>query len=113
MTTTKLPPITESGFMEQITDLATLLGWEWCHWRAARTMRGWTTATSGPLGKGLPDLFLCRVRDQRAMWIEVKRQGGRLSGDQQRVIDALRDAGQTALVWQPSDWDTILEVLKP
>lgn len=112
VSTTKLPPISEVDFMTQVTDLAEILGWTWVHWRPARTVHGWRTPVSGPLGKGWPDLFLARVRDQRVLLVECKRDGGRLTADQQIVEDLLRDCGLTVCVWMPRDWDTIVEVLR-
>jgi hypothetical protein len=43
---------------------------------------------------GLPDVMV--LRDGRLYCLELKREGGRLSKDQERVLAALRDAGASA-----------------
>ena len=110
--------MSERDFQQQITDLATVLGWLWCHFRPAQTSKGWRTPVSGPLGKGFPDLMMLRERDRRLIFAELKRDGAKTTPDQDFV---LRELGWLAsgdgrrvetYVWRPSDFDTIAEVLR-
>ena len=59
-----------------VTELATIYGWRWAHFRVARTKYGWRTAVSGPLGAGFPDLVLTRERDGRMLMVELKTDTG-------------------------------------
>jgi hypothetical protein len=107
-----LLPVREREFQSQVTQLAELLGYRWCHWRPAMTQHGWRTPVSGPLGKGFPDLFLLRERDRRAMWVELKSEHGRLTPYQTAVHAAMRAAGLEVRVWRPSQIEEIAEVLR-
>lgn len=104
--------ITEAEFMDQVTQLAELRGWLWAHFRPAQTSKGWRTPVSGPLGKGWPDLVLVREKDERVMFVELKRAGGRLKLDQDLVLTSLQEAGQDARWWTPGDWDAIEAALR-
>lgn len=132
----ELPPLSEKDFMRQITDLADIRGWSWLHIRPGMTRDSWRTPVSGPLGKGWPDLFLCRPDRNQIIFAEVKREGGSLTSDQERVLGILRQMVTAAwvqdrydpkkwryvvadtsgmvevYVWQPSDWEEIERVLR-
>jgi hypothetical protein len=82
---------TEAELMVLVTELATIYGWKWAHFRVARTKYGWATAVSGPLGKGFPDLVL--TRDGRSCRRTVRR---RLEEDQSIVLGYLGVALSTA-----------------
>ena len=113
--------MTEAEFLAQIVELATYLGWTWKHDRPARTAHGWRTPTSGPLGKGWPDLTLVRARDGRMVLAELKRDDAPdPAGDQAVVLAYLREAATavarwhgwlTVAVWRPRDFDVIVEIL--
>ncbi|MEW6223236.1 MAG: hypothetical protein AB1627_01265 [Chloroflexota bacterium] len=111
--------LSEADFQRQVTDLAEVLGWTWCHWRALRNSRGiWQVPVEGPLGKGWPDLTLIRVRDRRLVFAELKREAQDPGPDQVAVLEVL-GALDVALgrtprpfelpprvevhVWRPSD----------
>jgi hypothetical protein len=49
--------VTERDWQRQVTDAAELYGWQWAHFRPARTERGWRTPVSGPLGAGFPQVL--------------------------------------------------------
>lgn len=106
--------LTETEFMRQVTDLATILGWEWAHFRPAQTAKGWRTPVSGPLGKGFPDLVMVREKGARLIFAELKREGGKLSADQERVTFVLNQsaAGAEVYVWRPADLPAIAEILR-
>jgi len=99
-----LPPLTEAAFMRQVTELAELFGWEWFHVRAGRTLDSWRTPGSGTMAKGWPDLVL--VRGSRIIFAELKRDGGKVTPDQNRILDVLGKAAE-AYTWMPKDWDFI------
>ena len=102
---TTLVRMTEAELMHAVTDLATLLGWSWVHFRPAMTQHGYRTPVSGPLGKGWPDLVLVRTRDRRCLFLELKADGGKLTPDQKAVLDTLADAGREVAVLKPVDLD--------
>lgn len=105
-------PISEGEFLRQVTDLAELLGYEWVHFRPAQTSKGWRTPVSGTLGKGFPDLILVHRTKNRLLFRELKRDEGRLTPDQERVIATLTEAGCDVAVWMPRDFDAIAEELR-
>lgn len=80
--------VSEESFLGQVTTLAELLGWQWVHFRPAKTAHGWRTPVSGPLGKGWPDLVLTRPR--RLVFAELKSATGQTDTAQAYVLEALR-----------------------
>jgi len=122
---TSAPPITEVQFQQQVTELAEMRGWEWFHPRPGRTLNGWRTPGSGTMAKGWPDLVLVRAGDRRLIFAELKRDAGRTTDDQERVMELL-DRLDTAHgwislpgvprvethVWRPRDWDEIEAALR-
>ena len=107
------PPITEKQFQRQVTELAEMLGWDWCHFRTAINARGmYQTPVSGTVGKGWPDLFLMRARDGRRLALELKAEAGRPTPEQLHVIALLNVCMIDAYWFRPRDWDRIQEVLR-
>jgi hypothetical protein len=101
----------ERDLQAQIIELAEeWLGWEVVHFRQARTVKGWRTPVTGKLGKGWPDLIL--VRGPRIIAAELKSSKGKVTDEQSHVLAVLGLAGVETYVWRPSDWDTIVEVLR-
>lgn len=92
--------MTEADLQRAVIECARFFSWRSCHFRPARTERGWATPVAGD-GRGFPDTVL--VRD-RVLWRELKVSGGRLRPDQVQWLDALCDAGQDAAVWTDEDW---------
>jgi hypothetical protein len=124
-TLTAARPLTEAQFMEQVTELAELFGWEWIHIRHARTKESWRTPISGPLGKGWPDLVMIRQRDHRLLFVELKSDNAYATHEQDRVLGNLmttehyREAcgckhGPDVRVelWRPEDWELIERTLR-
>ena len=96
--------LSERDFQRQVTDLATALGWTWCHWRPLRNGRGfWQVPVEGPLGEGWPDLTMVRERDQRFLVAELKRELEHPSAAQVAVLRSLERVGIRTNVWRPSD----------
>lgn len=96
--------LSEADFQRQVTDLATALGWTWCHWRPLRNGRGiWQVPVEGPLGRGWPDLTLVRVRDRRLVFAELKREDQDPEPHQVAVLELLDALGPDDAEW-PRDW---------
>lgn len=112
MSTLKAPPLTEAQWMQQVTDLASKLGWSWLHLRPGMTRDSWRTPISGPLGKGFPDLLLARPRDMRLLAVELKRDGAKASDEQLLVLEILSQSGMETAVWTPSQFEEALAVLR-
>lgn len=105
-------PITETEFMQQVTSLAELRGWQWMHIRPALNQRGdWRTPIAGPLGRGWPDLVLVQRSTGRLIFAELKAPRGQLSDEQQQVLELLALSWCETYVWRPDDWEQITEVL--
>jgi hypothetical protein len=83
-----------------IIDTARRLGWRVAHTPPVLTKHGWRTAVAAD-GKGFPDLLLVR---ERAMVIEVKGDGDKLTKEQQVWLTAFRLAGIEAHVGTPQLW---------
>jgi hypothetical protein len=109
---TRIAPLQEADFQEQVTDLAEQLGYGWVHFRAAETRHGWRTPVQGPLGKGWPDLVLIHDRRKRVVFAELKREGQEAEPEQLVVLELLRRAGAEAYLWWPHDLEQIAEVLR-
>lgn len=97
--------VTGAELQHMITDLATILGYSWCHWRALQNKRGfWQVPVEGPLGTGWPDLFLGHPIKRLILGIEVKRElGDPVTPDQAAIHDFLRRCGMEVYVFRPSD----------
>ncbi len=109
---TAVLPMTEAELQRLVTDAATALGWSWMFVRPARTLTGWVTPTTGPLGAGWPDLTLIRAKDQRTLLLELKSAKGVVSAVQATTHETLRAAGLDVRVVRPRDIDALLELLR-
>ena len=76
---------------------------------AARGWRVFATWSSRHSPAGEPDLRLVR---ERVVWAELKTATGRVSGLQQRAIEALKAAGAEVYVWRPGDIKEIVRLLR-
>ena len=95
----------ETQFLQRVVDTATLYGWLVCHFRPARTERGWRTAIQGD--SGFVDLVL--ARGGKVIHAELKAGRGKPSPDQISWGVAI---GETYRLWYPDDWDEILAELR-
>ena len=76
-----------------------------------RANGSWATVTQGD--SGFPDLVLVHVgSNPQIIYAELKTQRGKLTTAQQQWLDALQAAGQTAVVWRPSDLQDIFTKLR-
>lgn len=98
------PALSEKELQRCVIDTAHVFGWRVAHFRSVPVKRGprviWETPVQAD-GAGFPDLVL--VRDE-VLWIELKVGGNTLSATQADWLEALRAAGQEALVWTDADW---------
>lgn len=99
----KLPKITEGEFATQVIELAQAYGWQVCHFRPARTARGWRTAIQGHAG--MPDIIA--ARNGRVVGAELKVGTNKPTEDQ---LLWLHHWGKEAYLWYPSDWAQIEDV---
>jgi hypothetical protein len=93
-----LDQMTEAQYMRRITDYCDLLGLLWHHETDSRKSRA-----------GWPDLAICGPSG--LVLIEVKREDGRVSLDQKRWLNALRNAGASAVVARPHHWPDVKNLL--
>ena len=89
--------VTEKQWQSQVVDLARLTGWRVYH-----------TFDSRRSQPGYPDLTL--VKD-RAVFLELKTEEGKLSAAQKDWLAALLDAGTETYVARPEDFDDLAKVL--
>lgn len=63
--------------------------------------------------RGYPDLTMWRSNDKRLIFAELKAEKGRLRPDQEIVLADLRELEFVEVyLWRPSDWDSIVKILK-
>src|SRR3990167_5240904 len=95
-------------FQRQVIELAKLMGWMVHHDRTVMERSGkWATPIQGD--PGFPDLVL--ARNGRVLFVELKRERGKLTAEQQNWRWALGRVGRNAHIWYPSMWDSIVELL--
>lgn len=91
--------ISERQHQQALLELAMLRGWEWYH-----------NPDSRRCTPGHPDLLL--LRPPRLVFAELKTEKGRLTKEQKRWLEMLRECDTVeAYLWRPSDWSEIEEVL--
>ena len=110
--------ISEEAFQRQVVQLAHLYGWRVHATRPAWTKKGWKTPIQGD--KGFPDLVL--VKGGRLILAELKKEDGHLTQSQGEWLVALKGVSLPGdpdgprsfryFVWWPSDWETIVAVLR-
>lgn len=95
-----LVDVLEKDWQKQVRQLATLLGYK----------RAYHTHDSRKSDTGFPDLVL--VRD-RIIYLELKREKGRLTDTQREWVTALHQAGGEVYVVRPHNFDALAAVLGP
>ena len=98
-----LPRLTESQFTSQVIRLAMVYGWQVCHFRPAKTTKGWRTAIQGHAGS--PDIIAARLG--RVIGAELKVGSNKPTKEQ---LLWLNHWGTDAYLWYPSDWKQIEDV---
>ena len=52
----------------------------------------------------LLDLYMTHPIQKRAVWAELKREGGKPTAKQREFMEQLTRAGVEVCCWQPSNW---------
>ena len=92
--------MTEKQFMQNVIDLAKILGFAVYHTHDSRRSQG-----------GWPDLVL--LKDGRMIAAELKSERGRVTQEQEAWLDGLGEvAGIESYLWRPGDWDAITTTLQ-
>ena len=97
----------EADVCRTVEAALTAFGYRWTHFRPAKTDKGWRTPLTGD--RGFVD-YVC-VRGNRLIFIETKRELGKLEPEQEAWRDALMPVAEWHLV-KPSTLSAFLEVLK-
>lgn len=100
-----LRSVTEKQFQRQVQGFLSVYGWRWFHAPDNRPVNGRVQAVKA----GFPDLVA--VRNGRLLFIELKRETGKTTADQDDWLGDLAATGTECLVWRPRDLDTIREIL--
>lgn len=89
--------MTEDALLAAVRKLAKYRGW-------------WTYHTHYSRGSeaGWPDLVLLDPRGHRCLFVELKREDGKVTPPQQAWLDALTACGYETGVWRPSDLPTTI-----
>ena len=97
--------MTEAQFTDRVIQTAKLFGWLVCHFRPARTERGWRTAIQGD--SGFVDLVL--ARNGVVLHVELKIGTKKPRPDQVSWGVAIGDSYR---LWYPDMWDEIVAELR-
>jgi hypothetical protein len=90
--------ISEREWQKQVVHLASLAGWKVHHnWTEIHSPKGW------------PDLTFCKP--PRLVFAELKSEKGKTTPEQDEWLNQLRECGQEAYVWRPSDLQTVGNIL--
>lgn len=99
-----LKPISEAQWQEQVILMARTFGWKAAHFRPALNKRGkWQTAVAAD-GAGFPDLVLVHRFTSDVIFVELKRDDGKTSPEQDAWLTWL---GSRGVVWRPRDFDAV------
>lgn len=102
----------EAEFTRQVIAKAHEHHWKVHHCRPARTSRGWRTPIEGD--RGFLDIVL--ARQGYLIFTELKSETGELTVDEELWMETLLNVALfchrvSVVVWRPSDWDQIVDVL--
>lgn len=101
--------------MAAFVDAAQLLGWRTMHVADSRRMvnHGGRMELVGDSGcKGWPDLFLAHPATGRLMAVEVKKELGKVTAEQDDWLGVLAACGVDVVVLRPSGWDEAIARLR-
>jgi hypothetical protein len=105
--------MSEADFQKTVIDLAKMNGWLVHHQLVPfRLRRGRPTAiVEEGVDPGFPDLVLVHPVRKMTLFVELKREKGKVSEDQKIWGSALREMCDYRL-WYPHDWEEIERTLK-
>ena len=93
--------ISEKQFQKQIIGAFKEAGWNVYHnYDSRRSTGGW------------PDLQMLDIKTGRLIFVEVKRESGKVRKAQRDVIEALQRGGAEVYIWRPSDKEAIYQLLQ-
>jgi hypothetical protein len=93
------PECDEKNFMADVIKEAKRQGWKVFHvYNSSKSEPGW------------PDLYM--LRGPRCIVRELKVPPNKTTPEQDEWLAALREAGHDAEVWNPKDWQEIIQTLK-
>lgn len=103
--------VSEAEFQRAVLEYAEWNGWRAVHFRPARIKNGeWRTPIQGKHAKGFFDTVL--VRPPRVVFLELKREDGKMSPEQVEWLAALRQCGGVEVaVVRPSGWGVVEKML--
>lgn len=105
--------LSEDELRAQADEVAAILGYEHMFVKPLRAAGGiWKTPTYGSLGKGWPDTTYIHHRTGRTIYVEFKRELGKLTPDQERVRRILLNAGLEVYIVRPSAFEALIEILR-
>lgn len=91
--------LSEAQFQGRITDLCDWTGLKWHHETDSRKSK-----------KGWPDLVIAGPK--QVIFVELKKENGKVTKEQQEWLDALEKAGARVFVWRPSDFNEARRILR-
>lgn len=97
--------VTEKQFQRQVQGFLNAYGWRWFHAPDNRPVNGRVQAVKA----GFPDLVA--VRGGRLLFVELKRETGKTTQDQDDWLGDLATTGAECYVWRPRDLDEIRTTL--
>jgi hypothetical protein len=93
--------LSEKQWSQQFKGLFTVLGWVGYHpYLSIHSERGW------------PDWSLVHLTTKRLIFVELKKESGKLSDSQIRWRDLLEATGQEWYCLKPSQFDEAAEILR-
>lgn len=98
--------LSEKQYQSQITSLASNYGWRWAHFSDSRKQVRPGVFVGDKDAAGFPDLVL--VRPPEVVVIEVKKELGKTTDEQEEWLAAFEACGIDAFVARPSNFDLIV-----
>jgi hypothetical protein len=106
-----LRDLTEKDFQKQLLEMARMFGWRVAHFHDSRRQVKPGVFVGDKDAAGFPDLVLVRPPD--ILVLELKRELGKTTDAQDEWLAALLGCGIEARVVRPSDWNYLVDRLKP
>ena len=91
--------ISEKVWQAEVMDMAIRHGWVCYHTFDSRRSQA-----------GFPDIVMAHPA-HGTLFVELKRNSGKLTEDQEFWLNCLRAAGSRTQVWRPSNIDSVVEIL--
>jgi hypothetical protein len=104
----QLRAVTEAQWQKTVETMLRLNGWHYYH---APDNRPGKNGAVQNIRAGYPDLTA--IRGTRTLGIELKRETGKTTPEQDEWLAVMAGAGWETYVWRPSDAPTLQAVLAP